>query len=81
MLKRTLAILTLVICGSMSLQAVEGTSSSSQSIEMKQSAEQQDLFAGCCGKRRPHKKRQASLPVKNTMIGCGKCKGKRHHLA
>jgi hypothetical protein len=77
MLKRTLAIFTLAVCGLTSLQAMDATSFS-QEIEINQETEQQDELAACCGKRkhrRPHKKKRASLVVEETSA-CKKCKDK-----
>lgn len=80
MLKRTLAIFTLAICGLTSLQAIDATSFS-QEIEVNQETEQQDELSACCGKRKPrkhHKKRRAALAVEET-FACKKCKDR--HLA
>lgn len=80
MLKKTLAIFTLAICGLTSVQATDVTSLS-QEIEINQGVEQQDELATCCGKgkfKRPKKKKRTSLVIEQASA-CKKCKNK--HVA
>ena len=88
MLKRTLAIFTLVVCGVMNLQATEAVSKPSPEIQLETT--HQDKFAACCKKKRGKprklpfacckKKDCSALSSTETILaGCKKCKG--HSIA
>jgi len=73
MLKRTLTIFTLAICGFMSTQATVATSSQSEQ-------EQHGQFASCgkggCGKGGCGKGK-VTFTTEQILVGCSKCKDKR----
>jgi len=80
MLKRTLVIFTLAICGFMNLQATNASFDS-----QSEKKEQQEQLA-CCGKKKPKKiaccekgrgKRCGHIALESTLAGCTKCKNKR----
>ena len=67
MLKKNMFILTLMMCGLLSTQAIE-ISSFSQSIDSQKQL-------ACCGKRKPKRKHHlAATPI---LASCPKCKDKR----
>lgn len=75
MLKKTLAIFALSICGLMNLQAAEAGVSPSSSVEIQQQACRDHL--ACCGKKRMNGKK--SMRIFKRCVACKK-KGNNNHL-
>lgn len=75
MLKKTLITFAFVICGFVNLQATT-PNSFVQPVEINQEVEeQQELACSKCGNKKRH---LVSLIADDILVGCPKCKDKRH---
>ena len=82
MLKRTLAIFTLTICGFMNLQAEEAIPPSSNPIEinLEQDEVQQDNLLAA-KKKKNKREHSSSSSESSRLIACCKKKPKKRHIA